>query len=108
MIRASSTQRVTEQGKKRKASSRRKRVRLAPGRRVEAAKLDSGSRVLVHPAGTVQLNESAAAILALCDGTRTREDIVTQILSRPGDDDLALDVRDFLDAAQRRGWIIEA
>lgn len=105
MFRTSDSQRVTERGMKRKVSSRRRRMRLAPGRRIEAAKLDS--HLLVHPAGTVQLNESAAAVLALCDGTRTREEIVTQFLRRPVDDDLALDVREFLDAAQRRGWIVE-
>jgi len=54
----------------------------------------------------VQLNESAAAILALCDSTRTREELVARIV-RAKDDRLADDVRAFLDAARRRGWIVE-
>jgi pyrroloquinoline quinone biosynthesis protein D len=62
---------------------------------------------LAGPTGVVQLNESAAAILALCDGTLTREQIIARVLTRSRDDSLAVDVRDFLNAARRRGWIIE-
>ena len=58
-------------------------------------------------AGVVQLNASAAAILALCDGTLTRDQIIARILPRSKDDSFAVDVRDFLSAARRRGWIIE-
>jgi Coenzyme PQQ synthesis protein D (PqqD) len=53
----------------------------------------------------VQLNESAAAILALCDGTLTREDVVARILRQKGNQ-LADDVNAFLDAARRRRWIV--
>jgi pyrroloquinoline quinone biosynthesis protein D len=91
---------------KHKAAPRRGKVRLAPGRRLQAAKRRD-RHVLVSREGTVQLNETAASILALCDGTRTRDEIVASILRRPGDQDLAGDVRDFLDAARQRGWIIE-
>jgi pyrroloquinoline quinone biosynthesis protein D len=62
---------------------------------------------LTGPAGIVQLNESAAAILALCDGTLTREQIIARILPRAKDDSFAVDVREFLNAARRRGWIVE-
>jgi pyrroloquinoline quinone biosynthesis protein D len=62
---------------------------------------------LAGPAGVVQLNENAAAILALCDGTLTREQIVARILPRSKDDSFAVDVREFLNAARRRGWIVE-
>lgn len=59
-------------------------------------------------AGSVQLNDSAAAILGLCDGTRTRDEIVTQMLRRATDDDeRAVNVQEFLDAASARGWIVE-
>ena len=71
------------------------RIRLAPGREVHAEK-PRDCHVLLYPTGMVQLNECAAAILALCDGTRTREA------------DLAVDVRAFLDVARERGWIIES
>jgi hypothetical protein len=46
-------------------------------------------------------------VLALCDGTHTAEEIVARVL-RAKDDSLADDVRAFLDAARRRGWIVES
>jgi Coenzyme PQQ synthesis protein D (PqqD) len=53
----------------------------------------------------VQLNETAATILGMCNGKHTTEEIVARILRAKGDS-LADDVRAFLDAAQRRGWIV--
>jgi pyrroloquinoline quinone biosynthesis protein D len=100
-------QRRAEQGMKDRAASCRNKIRLAPGRHVRV-ELRQDWHVLVQPAGTVQLNASAAAILELCDGTRTCEEIIAHILPRSADDGLACDVREFLDAARRRGWIIEA
>jgi pyrroloquinoline quinone biosynthesis protein D len=91
---------------KEKSASRRNKVRLAPGRQLQKEASGKGY-ILVSPAGPVQLNESAAAILALCDGTRTREEIVARIL-RSKDDSLAVDVREFLAAARQRGWIVES
>jgi hypothetical protein len=46
--------------------------------------------------------------LELCDGTRTKEEIIAHILPRHTDPALACDVREFLEAARRRGWIIES
>ena len=76
---------------------------LAPGRQLQK---DAAGPVLVSRAGPVRLNASAAAILELCDGTRTREEIIAQTVGS-GSEGLAGDVREFLDAASRRGWIIE-
>jgi len=89
-----------------KAASRPSRVRLCSGRQLQKDSAGDG-HILAGPAGIVQLNESAAAILALCDGTLTREQIVTRVLPRSRDDSFAVDVRDFLNAARRRGWIVE-
>jgi pyrroloquinoline quinone biosynthesis protein D len=83
------------------------RIRLAPGRQVRAEK-PRDCHVLLYPTGMVQLNECAAAILALCDGTRTREEIIAHITPRTREADLAVDVRAFLDVARERGWIIES
>jgi pyrroloquinoline quinone biosynthesis protein D len=63
--------------------------------------------VLVQPAGVVPLNESAAALLELCDGTRSFDEVVSQFVARTGNDALAADARDFLEAARLRGWIVE-
>ena len=89
------------------ATSQQCRIRLAPGRHVQAQRLRD-CHVLKYPSGIVQLNESAAQILALCDGTRTREEIIEHILLRTREADLAVDVRAFLDVARERGWIIES
>ena len=89
-----------------KSVSRRSRVRLAAGRQLQKDPTGDG-HFLAGPAGIVQLNESAAAILALCDGTLTREQIIARILPRSKDDSFAVDVREFLNAAKRRGWIVE-
>jgi pyrroloquinoline quinone biosynthesis protein D len=76
---------------------------LAPGRQLQQS---AAGPILVSRAGPIRLNASAAAILELCDGTRTREEIVAQAVGS-GAEGLAGDVREFLDAASRRGWIIE-
>ena len=89
-----------------KAVSRGSTVRLAAGRQLQKDSAGNG-HFLAGPAGIVQLNENAAAILALCDGTLTREQIIARILPRSKDDSFAVDVREFLNAARRRGWIVE-
>jgi pyrroloquinoline quinone biosynthesis protein D len=90
---------------KAKAGSRTRKIRLAPGRQLQKDSLNG--RFLAGAAGVVQLNESAAAILALCNGSLSRDQIIARVLSRSKDDSLAVDVREFLNAARRRGWIIE-
>ncbi len=89
-----------------KTASLRRTIRLATGYQLQADPSGSGHSLL-SPKGPIQVNESAATILGLCDGTHTREEIVVQVV-RGRDDNLADDVRAFLDAAQRRGWIVES
>ncbi len=89
-----------------KAVSRTSRIRLASGRQLQKDSAGEG-HLLAGASGRVQLNESAAAILALCDGTLTRDQIVAKILPRCREDSFAMDVQEFLSAARRRGWIIE-
>ncbi len=88
-----------------KTTSLRRKIRLAAGHQLQKNPSGTG-HTLVSPKGPVQLNESAATVLALCDGTHSGEDIVAQILRTKGEG-LASDVRAFLDAAHRRGWIVE-
>jgi pyrroloquinoline quinone biosynthesis protein D len=94
------------QGMKDKALSRASKVRLASGRQLQKDSAGDG-HILAGPAGIVQLNESAAAILALCDGTLTREQIIARVLHRSKEDSFAVDAREFLNAARRRGWVVE-
>ena len=88
-----------------KTASLRRTVRLAAGYQLQTAPPGSGG-VLVSPKGPIPLNETATMILDLCNGTYTVEEIVAHVLSARGDS-LEQDVRAFLDAALRRGWVVE-
>jgi hypothetical protein len=63
--------------------------------------------MLVSAKGSIQLNGTAALILEMCNGKHTIEEIVARVL-RNEDNGLEEDVRAFLDAAQRRGWIVKS
>ncbi len=81
-------------------------VRLSPKMRLQWEKAQN-AHVLLYPEGMVQLNESAAVILSLCDGSRTPADITQELLQRFGGDNLADDVCEFLEAARSHGWIVD-
>jgi len=51
--------------------------------------------VLLYPEGAVLLNDTGAAILELCNGTRTMDEIVT-ILSERYHADVSADVNEYL------------
>ncbi|HEY2037803.1 MAG TPA: PqqD family peptide modification chaperone [Steroidobacteraceae bacterium] len=80
-------------------------MRLAPAHRL-LRPAAGGGPVLVTRSGRVRLNATAAAILALCDGTYTRGEIIANVAGT-ADPSLATDVRAFLEAAQRSGWVLE-
>jgi pyrroloquinoline quinone biosynthesis protein D len=88
-----------------KTAPLRRTIRLAPGYQLQADP-DGSGHTLLSPKGSIQVNETAATILGLCDGTHTREEIVGRIVHDRGGS-IADDVRAFLDAAQRRGWVVE-
>ena len=89
-----------------KTGSRRRTIRLAAGYQLQTDPSGSG-HILLSPKGSIQLNETAAMILDLCNGTYTLEEIVAHVM-RERNGSLADDVRAFLDAAQRRGWLVES
>jgi pyrroloquinoline quinone biosynthesis protein D len=88
-----------------KTASLRRTLRLAAGYQLQTSPAGSEHR-LVSPKGSVQLNETAATILGMCNGKHTADEVVARVL-RSRDDSLVDDVRAFLDAAQRRGWIVK-
>jgi pyrroloquinoline quinone biosynthesis protein D len=104
---ASATKRVRRsQGMKGKTAPLRRTIRLASRYQLQAG--PSGKEhTLVSAKGSIQLNETAALILELCNGKYTVEEIVARVL-RSKDGSLEEDVRAFLDAAQRRGWIVKS
>ena len=77
---------------------------LANGRRLQWEPAQK-SHVLLYPEGMVQLNETSAMILGLCDGKRTRDQLIAELLQRFPGADLAADVNEFLAIAAERGWI---
>ncbi|MGH8477647.1 MAG: pyrroloquinoline quinone biosynthesis peptide chaperone PqqD [Methylococcales bacterium] len=61
--------------------------------------------VLLYPEGMVELNQSSAEILKLCDGTRTLEKIVTELEEKFSTSGLKSDVVEFIEVALEHGWI---
>ena len=91
---------------KAKIASLRRTIRLALGHRLQTGASGKEHRLL-SPKGSIQLNETAAQILSLCNGKLTIEEIVARVARAKGVV-LEGDIRTFLDAARRRGWIVES
>ncbi|WP_432849201.1 pyrroloquinoline quinone biosynthesis peptide chaperone PqqD [Amycolatopsis sp. CA-161197] len=62
--------------------------------------------LLLLPERVVLLNKSGAAILGLCDGSRTVRQLVEQLEQDFEAADLANDVMTFLQDARGRGWVV--
>ena len=82
-------------------------VCLATGIQLEVPGESGAQAVLICPEGRVQLNLTAAAILGLCDGSREREQIVSEVLVRTRNRARPAEILAFLDAAVARGWLRE-
>jgi pyrroloquinoline quinone biosynthesis protein D len=89
-----------------KTAPLRRTIRLASRYQLQTDPSGSG-HTLLSAKGPIQLNETAALILEMCNGRYTVEEIVARAL-RNKDNSLAEDVRAFLEAAQRRGWIVKS
>ncbi|MFI3223397.1 MAG: pyrroloquinoline quinone biosynthesis peptide chaperone PqqD [Methylococcaceae bacterium] len=61
--------------------------------------------VILYPEGMVELNQSSAEILKLCDGTRTVAQIVSDLEQKFATAGLTNDVTAFLEVAIQNGWI---
>ena len=64
-------------------------------------------RVLLYPEGAILLNDTAAEILELCDGTRTIADIARELGARY-DADVTQDVADYLSQLADREVVRDA
>lgn len=62
------------------------------------------SYVILYPEGLVKLNETGAAILGLCDGSRTAEQIISE-LNDKYTTDVTESVYKFLEVSHAKGWI---
>lgn len=61
--------------------------------------------VILYPEGMVELNQSSAEILKLCDGSRTLAQIVSELEQTFATTGLTNDITAFLEAALSNGWI---
>ncbi len=61
--------------------------------------------VILYPEGMVELNQSSAEILKLCDGSRALNDIVADLEEKFSTTGLKNDIIAFLDVALQNGWI---
>ncbi|KAA9166049.1 pyrroloquinoline quinone biosynthesis peptide chaperone PqqD [Amycolatopsis acidicola] len=62
--------------------------------------------LLLLPERVVLLNKSGAAILGLCDGSRTVRQLVDRLERDFEATDLTNDVMKFLEDASGRGWVV--
>ena len=61
--------------------------------------------VILYPEGMVELNQSSAEILKLCDGTRNLAQIVAELEAKFETEGLHDDIAGFLEVALQKGWI---
>nr|ARX77538.1 pyrroloquinoline quinone biosynthesis protein D [uncultured bacterium] len=61
--------------------------------------------VILYPEGMVELNDSSAEILKLCDGTRNLAQIVNELEQKFSTSGLTNDINAFLEIALQNGWI---
>lgn len=61
--------------------------------------------VLLFPEGMIKLNSSAAEILQRSDGTRTVQEIIDDLESTFGEENLGDDIKSFYRLSVERGWV---
>lgn len=61
--------------------------------------------VILYPEGMVELNQSSAEILKLCDGSNTLPQIVSELEHKFATSGLSNDISNFLNIAMQNGWI---
>jgi pyrroloquinoline quinone biosynthesis protein D len=83
------------------------RPRLTIGARLRYDEVRDEHLLLV-PEGAVRLNDSAAAVLELCDGERSVDDIVGVLTERYRGADLGDEVRELVEGMAERGLLVDA
>ena len=83
------------------------RPRLVTGARLQYDEVREEHLLLV-PEGAVRLNPTAVAVLELCDGERSVDDIIGVLVARYDGADVGDDVRELIDAMAQRGVLVDA
>ena len=63
--------------------------------------------IILYPEGMVELNQSSAEILKLCDGTRNLAQIVNELEQKFSTSGLNNDINALLEIALQNGWITQ-
>jgi pyrroloquinoline quinone biosynthesis protein D len=83
------------------------RARLVTGARLQYDDVRE-EHVLLVPEGAVRLNPTAAAVLELCDGERSVDEIAGTLSDRYEGADVRDDVQGLVDGLTRRGLVVDA
>lgn len=81
-----------------------KNIRFSPTHRLQWEEAQQ-KEVILYPEGMVELNQSSAEILKLCDGSRKVEQIVDELEQKFETKGLGKDITGFLEVALQNGWI---
>lgn len=79
-------------------------VRFSPLHRLQWEEAQQ-KYVILYPEGMVELNQSSAEILKLCDGSRALAAIVAELEDQFSTQGLTGDITHFLNVALQHGWI---
>lgn len=79
-------------------------IAIAPHFRLQWEEVQK-KHVLLYPEGMVQLSETAGEILTQVDGETSVDGVIERIQALYPGDDIADDVREFLQEAAANGWV---
>jgi len=81
-----------------------KSIKFSPMHRLQWEEAQQ-KHVILYPEGMVELNQSSAEILKLCDGSRNLAQIVSELELKFVTEGLTDDITAFLEVALQNGWI---
>jgi pyrroloquinoline quinone biosynthesis protein D len=82
-------------------------VRFAPGVRLQWDEVRH-QYMLVFPEGLLTLNPTAAEVLELCDGSRTKAAVIAELEARYPGQSIAKDVEQLMAAIAAKGLLVDA
>jgi pyrroloquinoline quinone biosynthesis protein D len=79
-------------------------IQFSPMHRLQWEEVQK-KHVILYPEGMVELNQSSAEILKLCDGAHTLGQIISELERKFEATSLTDDITTFLEIALKNGWI---
>ncbi len=81
-------------------------LQIAPGYRLQWESAQN-MFVLLYPEGLIELNQSSAEILQMCNGSNTQADIIQALEIKFETTGLENDIVNFLNIALDNGWLTQ-